>query len=589
MVLHQQAVVVVPPDSEHLPQALVDEEVLAPEAIAAAQLPEVVVARLPALPPRGDRVAGEDLDGAMQAILAVVEVNPLLRLHVHGHGAPQAGCEKDSIGIHLHAPVVDQVHLVGDKAIPQGHEDRQVEGRAELAALLALQIAVDRSGRQSVREGDRGVAVHGVALALEQAHLVSVLHNEELLLVALRDHEGEAEQGGARGAHAFVLRGGHLVQRPEHPLLVHALPVASAHVDHASVDVRLGRVDANTFPILQELGVEEEVPLLVPLLGVAPPHGQRGELCGPRLRLKAQTEVVAQLAAVAIESPGLRQVVIAALPHLDAASQVGLVRGRQAVATLALDDAVHDARLELVAVSGDHRLVFILLVILLVIILVLRLALLLFFLLVRVVLGRLVVLVVLVFVLPRRLLAAITLLGLLQLSLRLLRSRSLLQELSHLRRRAKPLLRPDARDHAVLVRPLEGAVLGNHLQEAHIGKAGNVALLAPRPSAAPGLELTMLVALFDRHDLRHCPEHGLGPEVGIDLELIARGRLGEVHLRSELLHVLALVLSLGLVLVLVVHGAGDVVVLLGLRRVPAGQLVAAKANGLVRGKLLVAS
>mmetsp|Transcript_13867 Transcript_13867/g.39561 ORF Transcript_13867/g.39561 Transcript_13867/m.39561 type:complete len:648 (+) Transcript_13867:745-2688(+) len=463
-----------------------------------------------------------------------------------------------------------------------------------------MEVTVDGASCEAVGERNRHIAVHGIPLALEQAHLVLVLHREKLLLIDVGDHEGEAEERGARWMHALIVGGWQLIQLTDQPLLVPILRVASAHVNHPPVNIGLRGVDANTLPILQHARVPEVIPLLVPPLRVATAHLQLRELGRPCRSREAQAEVVPELSRPPVESPLLAQVLFVARPHLHAARQVGPLGRRQAMAALAFHDAAHGTFFELLAVPNGFglRVSAVLVVVILICILVIL------FRVSGVLLVSMFVMRLLLLLHVRlRLVAAMGLLvlavvrmcegflgllgvgfGLVGLRLGLLRLCGLEQELGHLGRRAEALLGADAGDHARLVVALEGPIVRDDLQETDVGKAWDVALLAPRPRPAPGLQVAVLVALFNRRHVGHRPQHRLGPKVRVHLELVARRRLREVDLRQQLLVVLDLVMLLSVILVPMVHGPGNVV--LGvLCFVRLRQLLAAEANRLVPQQL----
>mmetsp|Transcript_6353 Transcript_6353/g.17762 ORF Transcript_6353/g.17762 Transcript_6353/m.17762 type:complete len:224 (+) Transcript_6353:566-1237(+) len=86
-----------------------------------------------------------------------------------------------------------QVSGVLDDSPPHRNEDPAVQSRVRLAAELTLQVAVDDRSDDTRRNGDRRVAVHGGFVTSENVRAHVVLRLQELLLVASRDHQGEAE------------------------------------------------------------------------------------------------------------------------------------------------------------------------------------------------------------------------------------------------------------------------------------------------------------------------------------------------------------------------------------------------------------
>mmetsp|Transcript_88615 Transcript_88615/g.275306 ORF Transcript_88615/g.275306 Transcript_88615/m.275306 type:complete len:215 (+) Transcript_88615:220-864(+) len=203
MVLDQQAPVVLTADVQDVPEALVDEHILAPLARPAADLVEVVRAPLPALGPGVHGVLGEDLDRPVEAVLAVVDVDAVRRLlRVLFQLLPQQRREEDAVRVYLDRPGVKREAVVADDLLPNGHENGSVQCRHEFASQHALQVAVhDACGDPRAHLNDL-VAVDGGFVALEDAHLSTELHLQEPQLVALRLHEGVAEERAGRVVHA---------------------------------------------------------------------------------------------------------------------------------------------------------------------------------------------------------------------------------------------------------------------------------------------------------------------------------------------------------------------------------------------------
>mmetsp|Transcript_30772 Transcript_30772/g.86787 ORF Transcript_30772/g.86787 Transcript_30772/m.86787 type:complete len:318 (+) Transcript_30772:405-1358(+) len=130
----------------------------------------------------------------MQAVLAVVQVHPSVSLRVLPHDRPQPLGEKDGVGVDLHGPAIVRVPAVTGHLIPDRYEDAGVHGRVEFAPHLALEIYVYDGGIDSLDNLDRLVAVNLVPVACEDAHLFLVLEIQQGLLVASREHEGEAKE-----------------------------------------------------------------------------------------------------------------------------------------------------------------------------------------------------------------------------------------------------------------------------------------------------------------------------------------------------------------------------------------------------------
>mmetsp|Transcript_82528 Transcript_82528/g.250280 ORF Transcript_82528/g.250280 Transcript_82528/m.250280 type:complete len:660 (+) Transcript_82528:99-2078(+) len=127
-------------DLQDLPQALIQEHVLAPLAevlLLNAHLWRLAVpARRVVLAQDVDGVAAEDLDGPVHAVLAVVDV--ALLLHARQQLA-QAVREEDAVRIGLHCPLVVLKAAVAHDLLPDCPEDVEVQSRLELAPDLALQ------------------------------------------------------------------------------------------------------------------------------------------------------------------------------------------------------------------------------------------------------------------------------------------------------------------------------------------------------------------------------------------------------------------------------------------------------------------
>mmetsp|Transcript_9445 Transcript_9445/g.21710 ORF Transcript_9445/g.21710 Transcript_9445/m.21710 type:complete len:219 (-) Transcript_9445:42-698(-) len=140
----------------------------------------------------------------MQAVLAVVEVDAsahrrqVLVLPQH---VPQQRGQEDAVGVDLDGPVVERVALVGEQLLPDRQEDLGVQRRLELPARVAVEVAVHEARLQPWRQVDHHVAVDGSLLAAEDGGADVVLHQQQVLLVAVGHHQREAKQrpGGEGG------------------------------------------------------------------------------------------------------------------------------------------------------------------------------------------------------------------------------------------------------------------------------------------------------------------------------------------------------------------------------------------------------
>eukprot|EP00428_Durinskia_dybowskii_P076247 CAMPEP_0170391680 /NCGR_PEP_ID=MMETSP0117_2-20130122/19797_1 /TAXON_ID=400756 /ORGANISM="Durinskia baltica, Strain CSIRO CS-38" /LENGTH=463 /DNA_ID=CAMNT_0010647785 /DNA_START=209 /DNA_END=1598 /DNA_ORIENTATION=- len=309
MVLHQQAVVVVPPDSEHLPQALVDEEVLAPVAMAAALGPEVLAACAPAAAPRLNSFPGKNLDRPVQAVFAVVQVHPrgVQVLRMPAEVIAEAIDDEHRVRVNLDGPVVRPEGAHKEDLGPHGDEDVEVQGRAKLPALFAAEVAVDGPGAHVLCDRHLLVAEHVRGLAGEKARPLLGLHRQELLLVAPRHHHGEAVQAARVRRRRRPIEGLlHGAPAEELPLLVPIVRVARSHVDHAPVDLALARLEADPLPTLHEACDAVVGPLLLRGVEDAVPDLDLGEVLRLVDRLHAQS-ATGDLPGALVVSPALRR------------------------------------------------------------------------------------------------------------------------------------------------------------------------------------------------------------------------------------------------------------------------------------------
>mmetsp|Transcript_20300 Transcript_20300/g.60638 ORF Transcript_20300/g.60638 Transcript_20300/m.60638 type:complete len:568 (+) Transcript_20300:577-2280(+) len=477
VVLHEKAVVVLSPHVQHLEQALVDEEVLAPHAVAVAELPEVISALLRAARPGDHGIAREDLEGAVEAILAVVQIHALLGLRVHGYDASQALGEEDRVGIDLHRPVVLQEGGVLHDFLPDREEDGQVESGAELPSLLALEVAVHDAGDQALGHLDRPVAVDRVGVAAEEADTRLVLEGQQALLVAARQHQGEAVErhvGHARGLE------GHVLRRTQPEPLVQVVLVAHARVERATIP-GLGGVQAGPAPV-RNLGlVLEVVPLLVPVFLVARQRVETAQILGA-VRGEAETALVHEHAGLLREHPLLALFAWHAGHHLDQAPIPHRAGCVEAKTTHAPDDAV---------VAGQGQ------------------------------------------VGPGRCSSLIGPAMTLQLGLPGRPGRP-----GEIVRLEVVAVRPVrvARHQPDLDVPGDGVAPAQRLEVAHVGQAWYVLLLAPGPGTAARVAPAHLLALLRAVDVSGTEERAVRPEVDVVLDCPAHGLPLRCDLVLELPH-----------------------------------------------------
>eukprot|EP00419_Tripos_fusus_P045948 CAMPEP_0172816636 /NCGR_PEP_ID=MMETSP1075-20121228/12612_1 /TAXON_ID=2916 /ORGANISM="Ceratium fusus, Strain PA161109" /LENGTH=95 /DNA_ID=CAMNT_0013656675 /DNA_START=343 /DNA_END=627 /DNA_ORIENTATION=- len=95
MILHKQVWFKCPGKLQHLPQALVNEHVLAPFARPRTHFVEVRHADFPAVAPCGNGISGKDFQWPMQAKPAVVQVDTLWHLLVMHQDGTEPSWEED--------------------------------------------------------------------------------------------------------------------------------------------------------------------------------------------------------------------------------------------------------------------------------------------------------------------------------------------------------------------------------------------------------------------------------------------------------------------------------------------------------------
>mmetsp|Transcript_114626 Transcript_114626/g.370581 ORF Transcript_114626/g.370581 Transcript_114626/m.370581 type:complete len:296 (-) Transcript_114626:481-1368(-) len=201
---------------QYLAEALVHEHVLAPLSevhLGDASLRGLAIpTQLVVLREGVDGAGAEELDGAMHAIPAIVDVASTLVLDQE---LAQPVREKDGVRVDLDDPIMLLVVPNGDQLPPHLDEDPSVQCRHGVASVAALECAVDDLGDHRRGNPDVRVAVDGGLVAAEDAGLVVVLPLQQALLVAFGDHQGEAIQGPrssalARGRRCEGLASGRL-------------------------------------------------------------------------------------------------------------------------------------------------------------------------------------------------------------------------------------------------------------------------------------------------------------------------------------------------------------------------------------------
>mmetsp|Transcript_5887 Transcript_5887/g.18180 ORF Transcript_5887/g.18180 Transcript_5887/m.18180 type:complete len:365 (+) Transcript_5887:341-1435(+) len=160
--------------------------------------PQVLLALLVVLSVRVHCFTGEDLDGAVEPILAVVDIHPIQALLVGLlqalQDAPEPNGEEDSVGVDLHRPVAEAELAVAEDLLPEGYEDAGVQRRARVAPVLAPQVAADGGAPHSRTDLQHGAAVEGVLIASEDALLLPELQLQQPQLIASWLQKGEAEE-----------------------------------------------------------------------------------------------------------------------------------------------------------------------------------------------------------------------------------------------------------------------------------------------------------------------------------------------------------------------------------------------------------
>mmetsp|Transcript_5855 Transcript_5855/g.17417 ORF Transcript_5855/g.17417 Transcript_5855/m.17417 type:complete len:342 (-) Transcript_5855:267-1292(-) len=226
---------------------------------------------------------------------------------------------------------------VTDNPRPDGDEDVKVQGRSELAPHAALQVAVDDTGLDPVHVEDP-VAVDGVLVTGKQAHVPPVLHRQQVLLVALGQHEGEAVEGAWIVIKLLrLLAGG-----PEQPPLVRAVGVTGLDVDHPTFDVALRSIYTGPTPALDEASVVVKHPLLAPVAIIARVHLKIDEGSGAVDGVEAEARTVLDLASLLEVRPFLPDVAARTTAHRHLRASPHRCDGLHAEAVPALDVAPAD-------------------------------------------------------------------------------------------------------------------------------------------------------------------------------------------------------------------------------------------------------
>mmetsp|Transcript_62718 Transcript_62718/g.134678 ORF Transcript_62718/g.134678 Transcript_62718/m.134678 type:complete len:334 (-) Transcript_62718:293-1294(-) len=145
-------------------------------------------------------LSAEDLDWAVQAVLAIAHVGVLLVV-TQDYAKPVR--KKDGIGIHFYRPVVFQVRAIREDLLPDSDEDPRIQCSAAIATEATREGAVDRAGLVPRPQRDGLIAVDGPRITTEDAHVVLLLPYHQLPFLAggvgqplWRHDQGEAKQCG---------------------------------------------------------------------------------------------------------------------------------------------------------------------------------------------------------------------------------------------------------------------------------------------------------------------------------------------------------------------------------------------------------
>mmetsp|Transcript_79462 Transcript_79462/g.219810 ORF Transcript_79462/g.219810 Transcript_79462/m.219810 type:complete len:204 (-) Transcript_79462:889-1500(-) len=196
MSIHEDIVNVLALHCKHLPKALVNECVLEPSARAVTLVLEKLLAVQRAGAPLHDRFAGEHLQPSVQAPVAVVQVHAVQAIPVLSKDIAETRGEEDGVGLDLDCPIVVQELLAADNLPPNYHEDVDVQRSLEVPALVCPEVALDKTGADSLSDLNALIAVQRVRVASEDAGAVPVLQLCQPKVVTPWQYQGEAEQRG---------------------------------------------------------------------------------------------------------------------------------------------------------------------------------------------------------------------------------------------------------------------------------------------------------------------------------------------------------------------------------------------------------
>eukprot|EP00408_Alexandrium_pacificum_P062742 CAMPEP_0171164240 /NCGR_PEP_ID=MMETSP0790-20130122/5566_1 /TAXON_ID=2925 /ORGANISM="Alexandrium catenella, Strain OF101" /LENGTH=552 /DNA_ID=CAMNT_0011628989 /DNA_START=181 /DNA_END=1836 /DNA_ORIENTATION=- len=241
----------------------------------------LVFAQDPALAKDLHRSARKNLEGSVEALVAVVDDDARLDLGLAELGLqqllPQPLREEGRVGISLDGPAVVFVAAVPVDLVPDRDEDGGVHVRAPLAAPLDVEVrAGHHLRRKAVGQVDHDAAVHRRLLALEDAPPVPRVVRHQALFVPVRQHQRIAEQGAQRRSRGVDLdllvplglglpQGGRQPQAPLAAAAPHHL-AARLHLQPLATRRMAGLSHAEVGAVLDEA----VAPLQEPVLGVRP-------------------------------------------------------------------------------------------------------------------------------------------------------------------------------------------------------------------------------------------------------------------------------------------------------------------------------
>lgn len=198
--LSEDVPVIIPCHVQHFPHTLVQDNVFAPLAVAAAEPAEVALAKVHASDPRGNCLPRKHLHRAMQAKTAVVEVEAVVRFsllcdgRMMGQDISQAVGEEHSIRVYLSSPIVCEELAVLHDLPPDSAEDPGVQPSAKLAAFLAGEVLVNDCNRHSQGHIHSAVAQHLESIASKDAPALLILHPSQVELASNGFDQHEAEE-----------------------------------------------------------------------------------------------------------------------------------------------------------------------------------------------------------------------------------------------------------------------------------------------------------------------------------------------------------------------------------------------------------